>query len=111
VELHSTPAVVVLVVVVVPVEDWFTTLSVEGCFLRGKLPLFLLFVMLSQWFQGQETQQVVTRVLDLMLGQKKTDYKVYPMVSLCSKIGDFAVCTSVPRYIFLSVCVCTIPML
>ena len=41
VELHSTAAVVVLVVVVV---NWFTTLTVEGCFLRGKLPLFLLFV-------------------------------------------------------------------
>ena len=79
---HSTTAVVVTAVVAVTVEDWFTTLSVEGYFLKGKFPLFLLFVMLSQWFQGQETQQVVTRVLDLMLGQKKTDYRVILLVLL-----------------------------
>ena len=78
-ELHSTPAVVVLVVVVVPVEDWFTTLSVEGCFLRGKLPLFLLFVFYTV-IPGSGSTTGDYKVLDLMLGQKKTDYKVIWLV-------------------------------
>ena len=61
----------------------------EGCFLRGKLPLFLLFVFYTV-IPGSGSTTGDYKVLDLMLGQKKTDYKVIWLVcySAACESGD-----------------------